>query len=104
MRKIFLLAVCFATIASAQQDSLLKYLQYDTDLISAATYKERRDSVMKMIGQDAAAVFYSAPERMRNGDVDYLYRQADNFYYLTGFTEANAMLILSSERNSCEKC
>jgi len=97
VRKIFLLAVCFATIASAQQDSLLKYLQYDTDLISAATYKERRDSVMKMIGQDAAAVFYSAPERMRNGDVDYLYRQADNFYYLTGFTEANAMLILSSK-------
>ena len=50
---------------------------------------------MKMIGQDAAAIFYSAPERMRNGDVDYLYRQADNFYYLTGFTEANALLILS---------
>ncbi len=90
-----MLAVCFATIASAQQDSLLKYLQYDTDLILSATYKARRDSVIKMIGQDAAAVFYSSPERMRNGDVDYLYRQADNFYYLTGFTEANAMLILS---------
>jgi Xaa-Pro aminopeptidase len=95
MRKILWFAVCLASMASAQQDSLLKYLQYDSDLISPATYKVRRDSVMKMIGQDAAAVFYSAPERMRNGDIDYLYRQADNFYYLTGFTEANAILILS---------
>lgn len=65
------------------------------DMISPATYKARRDSVMKMIGQDAAAIFYSAPERMRNADVDYLYRQSDNFYYLTGFTEPNAILILS---------
>lgn len=95
MRKILFAILCMISIVSAQQDSLLKYLQYDTDGISAAVYKTRRDSVMKMIGQDAAAVFYSAPERMRNGDVDYLYRQADNFYYLTGFTEANAMLILS---------
>jgi Xaa-Pro aminopeptidase len=95
MRKFFGVVIFVMSTASAQQDSLLKYLQYDTDLISPATYKVRRDSVMKMIGQDGAAVFYSAPERMRNGDVDYLYRQADNFFYLTGFTEANAMLILS---------
>jgi Xaa-Pro aminopeptidase len=95
MRTILCAALCLAVMVSAQQDSMLKYLQYDSDLISPATYKARRDSVMKMIGQDAAAVFYSAPERMRNGDVDYLYRQADNFYYLTGFTETNAMLILS---------
>ena len=95
MKNILLIAVCLVTMSSAQQDSTLKYLQYDTDIISPATYKARRDSVMKMIGQDAAAVFYSAPERMRNGDVDYLYRQADNFYYLTGLTEPNSMLILS---------
>jgi Xaa-Pro aminopeptidase len=81
--------------AAAQQNDGLKYIQYDTDIISPSEYKMRRDSVMKMIGPDAAAVFYSSPERMRNGDVDYLYRQADNFYYLTGFTEANALLILS---------
>ncbi|MCK9408346.1 MAG: aminopeptidase P N-terminal domain-containing protein [Bacteriovoracaceae bacterium] len=89
----FLFAVTFCALA--QQNDGLKYIQYDTDVISPAEYKMRRDSVMKMIGLDAAAVFYSSPERMRNGDVDYLYRQADNFYYLTGFTEPNAMLVLS---------
>lgn len=95
MRKILFAVICVMSAASAQQDSTLKYIQYDTDLISPATYKARRDSVMKMIGQDAAAIFYSAPERMRNADVDYLYRQSDNFYYLTGFTEPNSILILS---------
>lgn len=76
-------------------DDDLKFVQYDTDVIPPAAYKARRDSVMKMIGQDAAAIFYSGPERMRNGDVNYLYRQADNFYYLTGFTEPNAILVLA---------
>ena len=82
-------------IVSAGSPESLKYLQYDTDLISPSTYRMRRDSVMKMIGDDAAAVFFSSPERMRNADVEYLYRQNDNFYYLTGFTEQNAILMLS---------
>ncbi len=90
-----LVAVLLCAMLTAQNSEGLKYVQYDTDVITPAEYAMRRDSVMKMIGTDAAAVFYSAPERMRNGDVDYLYRQSDNFYYLTGFTEANSMLILS---------
>lgn len=90
---VFLLAMTFCV--TAQEKDALKYLQYDTDVITPSEYKLRRDSVMKMIGMDAAAVFYASPERMRNGDVDFLYRQADNFYYLTGFTEPNALLILS---------
>ncbi|MEW5799037.1 MAG: aminopeptidase P N-terminal domain-containing protein [Bacteroidota bacterium] len=92
--KTFLVVLSILTIVSAQQNESLKYLQYDTDVISPAAYKTRRDSVMSMIGQDAVAVFYAAPERMRNADVDFLYRQADNFFYLTGFTEPNALLIL----------
>ncbi len=95
MRSIVVLFLGCLTAAIGQQSDELKYIQYDTDLISPSEYKMRRDSVMKMIGMDAAAIFYSAPERMRNGDVDYLYRQADNFYYLTGFTEPNAILVLS---------
>jgi Xaa-Pro aminopeptidase len=95
MRSAFFLLVVLTLGAFSQEKNTLKYLQYDTDMITPSEYKMRRDSVMKMIGQDAAAVFYSSPERMRNGDVDFLYRQADNFYYLTGFTEPNSMLILS---------
>lgn len=92
MRIILLLTTLLSFLVAQQNE--LKYLQYDTDLIPPSEYKARRDSVMSMIGPNAAAIFYSAPERMRNGDVNYLYRQADNFYYLTGFTEPNAILML----------
>lgn len=94
--KLFVLSLLtIVSLVIPQENDALKYIQYDSDVITPAEYKVRRDSVMNMIGPDAAAVFYSAPERMRNGDVDYLYRQGDNFYYLTGFTEPNSMLILS---------
>lgn len=92
--KFFICCLFVCSLLFAQQHDALQYVQYDTDLISSATYKARRDSVMKMIGNDAAAVFYAGPERMRNADVDFLYRQADNFFYLTGFTEPNAVLML----------
>jgi len=96
MKTIFCAAcVAFFGLGLMSAEDNLKYIQYDTDIISPATYKARRDSVMKIIGSDAAAIFYSGPERMRNGDVDYLYRQADNFFYLTGFAEPNAVLILA---------
>ena len=93
MRTMFVM-LSILMLAVAQQNESLKYVQYDTDLIPQSVYKARRDSVMNMIGQDAVAVFYAGPERMRNADVDYIYRQADNFFYLTGFTEPNALLIL----------
>ena len=95
MLTILCAIVTLLSITIAQENDGLKYIQYDTDLISPSEYKTRRDSVMHLIGMDAAAIFYSAPERKRNADVDYLYRQDDNFYYLTGFTEPNAILILS---------
>lgn len=93
--KSFLFVVSATMLLIAQENVDLKYLQYETDMIAPSEYKIRRDSVMNMIGMDAAAIFYSAPERMRNGDVDFAYRQSDNFYYLTGFTEPNTILILS---------
>ena len=73
----------------------LKYIEYDTDLIPGTACQARRDTVMQRIGKDAVAIFYSAPERIRNADVDYLYRQDDNFYYLTGFNEENSILVLA---------
>src|SRR3989442_5914373 len=54
----------------------------------------RRARVMQRIGPDAMAVFWSAPRRTYSRDVDYEYRQDSNFYYLTGLTEPDAVLVL----------
>ena len=41
------------------------------------------------------AFFASAPVRLRNGDVEYDYRQDSDFYYLTGFPEPEAFCVLA---------
>ncbi len=87
------LLVLFVVVASAPAQDL-RYIEYDTDLLPGTIFKARREAVMHEIGNDAIAVFYASPERLRNGDVEYAYRQDDNLYYLTGFPEPNAILVL----------
>ena len=46
------------------------------------------------------AIIPTAPEVMRNRDADYPYRHDSYFYYLTGFTEPEAVLVLvAGEKN-----
>ena len=49
---------------------------------------------MRMAGADAALLVAAAPERMRNADAAWPYRQDSDFHYLTGFPEADAVLAL----------
>jgi len=44
--------------------------------------------------QAGVAIVPTAPERLRNRDSDYLYRFDSYFYYLTGFPEPDALLVL----------
>ncbi len=92
VRCFAVLSLFFVSLSFAQE---LKYIEYDADFIQPTVYKARREKLMQEIGTDAVALFYAAPVRNRNWDVDYLYRQDDNFYYLTGFTEPNAILVLA---------
>ena len=48
---------------------------------------------MKRMGS-GLAVIPTAPERLRNRDSDYLYRFDSYFYYLSGFPEPEALLVL----------
>ena len=40
------------------------------------------------------AVLATAPEAIRNRDAEYPYRHDSDFFYLTGFTEPEAWLVL----------
>lgn len=57
-------------------------------------YRQRRQAVLKALGQNTA-VFCSAPPAVMHNDVDYLFRQDSDFFYLTGFNEPGAVLVLS---------
>ena len=50
------------------------------------------------------AIIPTAPERPRNRDTDFIYRHDSYFYYLTGFTEPGAVLVLTAEGHSTLFC
>jgi Xaa-Pro aminopeptidase len=63
-------------------------------LILVPEYKRRRRQLMQTIGRDAIAIVAAAPEKIRNNDAHYPYRQDSDFHYLTGFGEPDAVLVL----------
>ncbi len=60
-------------------------------------YAQRRQRLAAQLGPGGLAIIPTSPERSRNRDNDHLYRHDSYFYYLTGFTEPNAWLVLTSE-------
>ena len=54
----------------------------------------RRRQLMRMVGRDGIAILPAAPVRRRNGDIEFAYRQDSHFYYVTGFTEPDAVAVL----------
>ena len=58
-------------------------------------YRERRAKVRGAIGEDSLAIIAAAPERIRNRDVHYPYRQDSDFRYLTGFPEPEAIAVIA---------
>jgi len=59
-----------------------------------AVHAERRRRLSAALGE-GVAVIPTAPERARNRDSHYPYRYDSYFYYLTGFQEPEAVLVLA---------
>ena len=62
--------------------------------ISKQEFARRRKSLMAQMEPDSIAIVPAARETTRNRDVDYPFRQDSDFYYLTGFAEPEAVLVL----------
>ncbi|MBS4051950.1 MAG: Xaa-Pro aminopeptidase [Methylomonas sp.] len=67
-----------------------------------AEFKKRRAALMKQIGKGNIAIIASAPHQTRNRDVHYPYRQDSDFYYLTGFNEAESLAVFIPGREQGE--
>jgi len=57
-------------------------------------YAARRERLMQAMGPRAVGLFRAPPERIRNGDAHYPYRQSSDLFYLTGFSEPDSALVL----------
>jgi len=71
-------------------------------MIEPREYARRRKQLMRMAGGDAIVIVAAAPERVRNNDAHYPYRQDSDFHYLTGFPEPDAVLALVPGRAAGE--
>ncbi|MFM8756623.1 MAG: aminopeptidase P N-terminal domain-containing protein [Limnohabitans sp.] len=69
-----------------------------------APYAQRRARLAAQLGAGGIAIIPTAPERQRNRDSDFLYRHDSYFYYLTGFTEPHATLVLTAEGEATLFC
>ena len=72
--------------------------------MSSSVYAQRRAALAAHLGQGGVAIIPTAPERQRNRDSDYLFRHDSYFYYLTGFTEPHAWLLITGEGKSTVFC
>ena len=57
----------------------------------------RRKELLKKAGKDSIIIVFSNTHLTESYDASYEFKQNKNFFYLTGFLEPNAALIMSSE-------
>lgn len=57
-------------------------------------FHKRRLRLLNMLEPDSIAILPAAPERTRSRDVEHPYRPDSDFYYLTGFAEPEAIVVL----------
>ncbi len=62
-------------------------------------FQQRRSQLLKKM-ETGIAIIPTAPELIRNRDSHYPYRFDSYFYYLTGFTEPESLLILIAGKSS----
>jgi Xaa-Pro aminopeptidase len=68
-----------------------------TDFLSPAFHRQRRELLREQLPPHGVAVLFAAPIRNRANDVNYIYHQNPDFYYLTGYDEPDAVLLLFKE-------
>jgi len=69
-----------------------------------AVYARRRAQLAQAIGPGGIAIIPTAPEQQRNRDSDFLYRHDSYFYYLCGFAEPKAWLVITGDGQSTLFC
>ena len=76
-------------------------------IANATMYAQRRKQLaahLRATSATAVAIIPTAPERSRNRDSDFPYRHDSYFYYLCGFTEPHACLVIDTNGKTTLFC
>lgn len=67
------------------------------DFLDKEFHRSRREKVRENLPAKSVAVFFANATRNRANDVEYRYHQDPDFYYLTGYREPHAVLMIFKE-------
>lgn len=88
------LSNCTDTIIETVEAPLpVKLYPYET-IYDKETFEERRETLVNNIPSSSFAIVFTNDIYLRNGDINYEFRPASNFFYLTGFDEPGAITII----------
>ncbi len=71
---------------------------------SAPQYAQRRAALAAQLGKDGIAIIPTAQEQQRNRDSDFLFRSDSYFFYLCGFAEPHAWLVITGDGKTTLFC
>ncbi|HVA63103.1 MAG TPA: aminopeptidase P N-terminal domain-containing protein, partial [Terriglobales bacterium] len=66
-----------------------------SETAAVAELAARRAAVLADLGPHDTLVLYAAQPRVFSYDVDYPYRQENNFWYLTGINQPGGILVMA---------
>ena len=73
-------------------------------LLPLTEFIERRATFFSLMPENSIAIFSAAKEVTRSNDTEYAFCQDKNFYYLTGYNEPDAILVLIKSDEEVLNC
>ncbi len=67
-------------------------------MIKQVEFARRRRQLMRIVGEGSMVVVPGTQIQLRNGDVQFPFRQHSDLYYLTGFDEPDCVLVMAPGR------
>ncbi|HIJ34289.1 MAG TPA: Xaa-Pro aminopeptidase, partial [Gammaproteobacteria bacterium] len=65
--------------------------------MSLKSFARHRAAFFRQMEKRSIAILPAVPHAVRNRDVEYPYHPESDFFYLTGFSEPNAIVVLKRE-------
>ncbi|WP_264553492.1 aminopeptidase P N-terminal domain-containing protein [Flavobacterium sp. N2038] len=98
MKQLFLLFVFLFTVNQVKSQENLP-----TDYLTKEFHKGRREAFRALMPANSVAVVFAYPERVFSKDINYNYHANPDMYYLTGYKEPDAVLLIFKEAQGTEK-
>ena len=98
MKQLLLFFTLLITISQVHSQENLP-----TDYLSKEFHQGRREAFRNLMPANSVAVIFSYPERVFSKDINYNYHQNPDLYYLSGYKEPDAVLLIFKEPQGTEK-